>query len=290
MTNAVVVFGSSGMLGSKVVQQLHKRPQFVGRVSALDKTKFDVSRADTTEIVSLLRSIGMQSGSYVVNCVGLTKNRIVSNDLDNNLAALAANTVWPIRLAKAAEILNLKVIQPATDCVYSGRTGDYDETYAHDPTDLYGKTKSLGEVESEVVMHLRSSFIGTQGSNKPKMLFEWLNNIEPGSKVNGFTNHFWNGVTASLLAQVFVGVIEKRIFYPGITHLVPADTVSKLTLLELILDFLDRTDVEVLPTEDEQAINRSLSTHYEERNEVLFSLAGYTERPTISQLIKVSGI
>lgn len=290
MTNAVVVFGSTGMLGSQVVQQLHERPQFVGRFSVLDKTKFDVSRAEITEIVSLLRSIGLQSGSYVVNCVGLTKNRIVSNDLDNNLAALAANTVWPIRLAKAAEILNLKVIQPATDCVFSGCRGDYDETHAHDPTDLYGKTKSLGEVESDVVMHLRSSFIGTQGSNKPKMLFEWLNNIEPGSKVNGFTNHFWNGVTASLLARVFVGVIEERIFYPGITHLVPADTVSKLTLLELILDFLDRTDVEVLPTEDEQAINRSLSTHYEERNEVLFSLAGYTERPKISQLIKVSGI
>lgn len=287
---AVVVFGSSGMLGSKVVLELQKRAGSVGEVLSLDKSQFDVSTSETGDIVRFLSSLGLRSESYVVNCVGLTKNRINSEKLSDRLAAISVNTVWPIRLAEAAEILNLRVIQPATDCVFSGNTGNYCEVDCHDPNDLYGKTKSLGEVKSDAVMHLRSSFIGRQSPNKPRMLFEWISNIETGARVNGFKNHLWNGVTVSLLAQIFSGLVERRIFYPGVTHLVPASSVSKLTLIQLILDYVGRTDVQVTPTNDSFAINRSLTTMYPDRNASLFSLAGYTEVPTMVQMLEVSGI
>ena len=290
MSNPIVVFGSSGMLGSQVVLELQKLMTPWGPVVALDKDKFDASKAGTAEIIALLRSLGSCEGSYIVNCVGLTKNRINSKQLSDKLAAISTNSVWPIRLAEAAEILNLRVIQPATDCVYSGSRGLYDETDPHDPNDLYGKTKSIGEVDSEVVMHLRSSFIGRQKPNKPNMLFEWVNNLESGSQVRGFTNHYWNGVTVNLMAKAFAGVIEQQIFYPGVTHLVPKNILTKLALIELILDFLGRTDVEVLPFEDEYEVDRSLSTRFLERNELLFSLAGYNESPTVEQVLEISGI
>jgi len=71
---------------------------------------------------------------------------------------------------------------------------------------------------------------------------------------------------------------------------VPNSIVTKLTLIELLLDLLARTDVEVVPFEAEYEVNRSLSTGFLERNEVLFSLAGYTEIPTVEQVLQVSGI
>lgn len=290
LRDAVVVFGSSGMLGSQIILELQRRGGSVGEVVAFDKNEFDVSRTETGEIVSMLSSLGLQSESYVVNCVGVTKNRINSVQLGGRLAAISANTLWPIRLAEAAEILNLKVIQPATDCVFSGIRGNYDEADRHDPTDLYGTTKSLGEVNSDAVMHIRSSFIGRQVPNKPRMFFEWISNIETGARVNGFKNHLWNGVTVNLLAQIFSGLIERRIFYPGVTHLVPASSVSKLTLIELVLEYVGRTDVQVIPTNDKSAVNRLLTTKYPDRNARLFSLAGYTEVPTLKQILEVSGI
>jgi len=290
MSDPIVVFGSSGMLGSQVVLELRRRKPDSAQVVAIDKDRFDVSKVDTAEIIRMLSSLGVREESYIVNCVGITKNRINSKRVGDNLAAINTNSIWPIRLADAAEALNLRVIQPATDCVFSGSRGNYHESDPHDPNDLYGKTKSIGEVDSEVVMHLRSSFIGRQSPNKPKMLFEWVKNLEPGSQVSGFKNHFWNGVTANLLAKVFAGVIEQKIFYPGVTHLVPNSIVTKLTLIELLLDLLARTDVEVVPFEAEYEVNRSLSTGFLERNEVLFSLAGYTEIPTVEQVLQVSGI
>ena len=43
----------------------------------------------------------------------------------------------------------IKIFQIATDCVYSGRLGKYNEKSEHDDTDIYGVTKSLGEIKKK---------------------------------------------------------------------------------------------------------------------------------------------
>ena len=43
----------------------------------------------------------------------------------------------------------LKVIQIATDCVFDGLKGNYTEDDKHNAIDVYGKTKSLGEVSAD---------------------------------------------------------------------------------------------------------------------------------------------
>jgi dTDP-4-dehydrorhamnose reductase len=69
-------------------------------------------------------------------------------------------------LAIFAEDSGAKVIQIATDCVFSGSNGSYLETDPHDATDVYGKTKSDGEIESSAVMQLRCSIIGRENKGK----------------------------------------------------------------------------------------------------------------------------
>ena len=40
-----------------------------------------------------------------------------------------------------------KIFQIATDCVFSGKIGGYNELSNHDDLDIYGVSKSMGEVK-----------------------------------------------------------------------------------------------------------------------------------------------
>ena len=71
---------------------------------------------------------------------------------------------------------NIKVIQIGTDCVYSGKKGLYSETDKHDPLDVYGKSKSLGEVFDGSALIIRCSIIGPEFKKQKSFLFEWFLN------------------------------------------------------------------------------------------------------------------
>ena len=91
----------------------------------------------------------------------------------------------PHQLARKAESSGAKVIQIATDCVYSGKKGEYVESDEFDPLDVYGKTKSLGEVTSPGVYHLRCSIIGPE-PKEHKFLLDWFLGQPKNARVNGY--------------------------------------------------------------------------------------------------------
>lgn len=72
--------------------------------------------------------------------------------------------MFPHRLADAAARRGQRVIEIATNGVFSGRDAPYDEQSAHDPRDVYGKTKSLGERAASGVVRLRCSIIGPEAA------------------------------------------------------------------------------------------------------------------------------
>ena len=51
-----------------------------------------------------------------------------------------------------------KIFQIATDCVFDGEKGNYSELDSHNARDVYGKSKSLGEVNNKNFYNLRCSF------------------------------------------------------------------------------------------------------------------------------------
>jgi dTDP-4-dehydrorhamnose reductase len=168
--------------------------------------------------------------------------------------------------------------------VFSGRTGHYLETDSHDAEDVYGKTKSLGEVVSDNVMHIRVSTIGRE-LGRSTLLLEWVLSHPHGETIPGFTDHFWNGVTTNHFAKVVKGVIEKDGFRSGLSHLVPADELSKADLVRQIASAFGRSDLIVKDTDSGKPINRTLSTTDPAFNQRLWAGAGYPNIPTIEQLI-----
>jgi dTDP-4-dehydrorhamnose reductase len=223
-------------------------------------------------------------GDYIINCLGVTKPHINDENEQDVARARLVNSLFPAELASLAEDSGSRVIQIATDCVFSGRTGHYLETDAHDAEDVYGKTKSLGEVVSENVMHIRVSTIGRE-LGRSTLLLEWVLSHPQGATIPGYTDHFWNGVTTNHFARVVRGMIENDGFRSGLSHLVPTDELSKADLVRKIASAFGRSDLMVKDTDSGKPINRTLSTTNPDFNRRLWLAAGYPEIPTIEQLI-----
>ena len=279
----MLVLGATGMLGRAVHQKLAESDLVVLEASRTRGLKFD---AEEDLAGDLLRKAGLRTGDFVVNCVGLTKTHIHEDKPETMERAVRLNVLFPIALASASEELNLRVIQVATDCVFSGREGQYFESSSHDACDVYGKSKSLGEVKSDHVMHLRCSLIGPETKGRQSLFFEWVRDAAPNSKLKGYVNHKWNGLTSRAFARIVAGIIENDQFIHGVHHLTPADQLTKYELIKLELELLEREDVQVEAFQAEESIDRTLATNAPETNSMLFAGAGYKRVPTIREMME----
>ena len=279
----VLVFGPSGMLGHEMVRVLKTSGllvQTAGRSSA--DIQFDVESADFSDE-------RFRGFDYLVNCIGLTTHNIDESDPESIRAANLLNAEFPKLMSEFAINSEARVIQIATDCVFSGAKGGYIETDVHDAKDVYGTTKSTGEVSLPEFMHLRSSIIGRERKGK-KSLFEWVNQQPKNAAIPGFTDRLWNGVTTTAFAKVVAGIVGQNTFRPGVWHLIPANKVTKAELVEALAEALGRTDLEMVPAESGTPKDLTLATNDPEFNQLLWNNAGYQSIPTIEELLtEISG-
>jgi len=266
------------MLGHEMVRVLKQEGIDVttaGRSGA--DIEFDVSKID-------LSDARLKGYDYLINCIGLITHNIDEANSNSVLRARQLNTEFPKQLARFAEGSGAKVIQITTDCVFSGSKGSYLETDSHDAIDVYGKTKSEGEVESLAVMQLRCSIIGREQKGK-KSLLEWVIGQPHGATVSGYTDRHWNGVTTTAFAKVVAGIIQSSSFRAGTRHLVPAGQMTKFELVSKISDAFGREDLKVSPKASGVAKDLTLSTIDPEFNDELWGAAGYQSIPSIKELI-----
>jgi dTDP-4-dehydrorhamnose reductase len=244
-----LILGNTGMLGSMLVKT------WEGDFESTNRNQFD---AESLWIPG--------EGERIVNCIGVIKP--YCEDIGR---AIRVNALFPHSLPTDS-------IQIATDCVYSGKKGDYVETDPHDALDVYGKTKSLGEAPH--IKNLRCSIIGPEIKNHVSLL-DWFLSQE---KANGFTNHLWNGITTYHFSKICQGIIRDGIELPNVQHIVPADKVTKAELLRLIAKSYKK-DILVTEVEADEAVDRTLSTLNPELNRRIWKSAGYDTPPTIAQMI-----
>ena len=279
----VLVLGARGMLGGMITRVLRANPAL--EVSATARASgdsgflgFDASRDSADELLHA------DDYEWVINAIGIVKPRIEERDPTGVALAIDVNAAFPHRLAAAARP-DQRVIQIATDGVFSGAAGPYDEIAPHDATDIYARTKSLGEVAAAHVLHLRCSVVGPE-PDRPASLLGWVLSQPRGARINGYTNHRWNGVTTWHFARLCEAVITRRLAdLPSPLHVVPADLVTKAELLELILVAFGRTDITVSHGPAEVKTDRTLSTRHVEANRRLWGVVGYEAAPTIESMI-----
>ncbi len=284
----VLVLGVRGMLGSMVARVLGQRRGLEVTTTSrgdglavpndLPHRRFDVLH-DPIEPL-------LDSGHYdwIINTVGVTKPRIDERVAASIEHAVAVNALFPHRLAAAGANRGQRVIQIATDGVFSGARGPYGESAPHDALDVYGRTKSLGEVPASNVQHLRCSIIGPERPPASSLL-GWILSSSTGTELRGYTDHHWNGVTTLHFAKLCAAVIA-GVEVPLSQHVIPGDTVSKAELLELVLSTFGRHDVTVRPVSGSERVDRTLTTREPEANQRLWRAAGHHTPPTIEEMLR----
>jgi dTDP-4-dehydrorhamnose reductase len=285
--STVLILGASGMLGSAVLKEFSN---FQGGLIATTRAgtslvtdsnvrfwKFDAATDDLGSTFSM-------PIDFVVNCIGIIKPYINDSDPKQTETAFEINGAFPNRLQAWASRRGAKVIQIATDCVFSGSKGNYLETDEHDALDVYGKSKSMGEAKGSSILHLRVSIIGPEVDRNSSLL-EWVRNQPKNAEISGYTDHFWNGITSMHFAKIARGIIENDLFEAGVFHVLPQDSTTKSALVTLIAKHLGRSDIKVIPAATGANINRTLATSFPAKNRAFWLAAGYDSPPTIQQMV-----
>ena len=198
--------------------------------------------------------------------------------------AISVNSNFP-HILNFNKNKNCKVYQIATDCVYDGFNGKYTEDHSHSARDIYGKTKSLGEVNDKNFFNIRCSIIGREIKSF-KSLICWFTNQKKNSTIYGFSNHKWNGITTRHFAKIVSTLVLKNISIPNLIHIVPQDILNKYQLLKIFQKKFNRGDLKIKKSTSNVAIDRTLSTKYYKINKIIHSIMKYKNLPKIKKLVE----
>jgi dTDP-4-dehydrorhamnose reductase len=285
---SILVIGSTGMLGSTVTKFLASTNHEVIEsntsgnplISSNVCVKFDIL---TNSAEELLKQVSVPI-DYIINCSGVIKHKIDDNDLKSVKDAERVNSDFPSELAIAGNAKSLRIIQIATDCVFSGKVGLYDEDSKHDATDIYGVTKSKGETKFDNLMILRCSVIGREINSHVEFI-DWILGQTKDAKLNGFSNHMWNGITTLHFAKIVLGIVSANTFKSGKHHVVPRNSASKFEMINMICKSFAREDIQIEKVLAETAIDRRLDTKFPVMNRDLWLNAGYDKPLSIQEMI-----
>jgi dTDP-4-dehydrorhamnose reductase len=246
----ILILGGAGMLGHKLFQYLRGRhPDTICTVRwALDEqalrkvellhTGGVLQNVDVADFAALERLLVQSSPEVVVNCVGIVKQR---EEAKSAIPSITVNALLPHQVAAICNRVGARLIHFSTDCVFSGRRGNYQEEDLSDAEDLYGRTKFLGEVVGGRALTVRTSMIGRELQHQESLL-EWF--LKQNHKtVAGYTRAMFSGVTTNYLAKLVQLLIEEHSQLAGL-YQVTSQTISKFELLCLLRDAY-RLDIEI---------------------------------------------
>jgi dTDP-4-dehydrorhamnose reductase len=233
----ILVLGATGMLGHKLIQGLSDDYDVYGtirrnistseNIALLNKANL-IGNIDAYNISTINEAIKGLDPDVVINCIGIVKQ---IKEAQDPVRSIIINSLLPHQLANICFNNNIRLIHYSTDCVFSGRKGNYIETDFPDADDLYGRTKLLGELNQPGCLTLRTSIIGRE-LETAHSLIEWFLS-QQGKTVNGFTKAIFSGLTTNTHANVVKKIIDDYPDLEGLYHLA-GDPISKYELLTIV--------------------------------------------------------
>jgi len=131
---------------------------------------------------------------WIVNAIGITKP-YVRDDVPLEVErAVRVNAIFPHELAAAAPPRRARVLQIATDCVFSGREGGYAEGAAHEPARrLRERPRAWAKSEPRT----STTFAARSLDPSPRRGRSYSSGSDANRTAHcpGFTDHGWNGIT-----------------------------------------------------------------------------------------------
>lgn len=253
----LLLFGATGMAGHIAYYYLQSTGKYdIVNVVYRNKLTEDSIIADITDKEAVTDIIHNIRPDYILNCVGV----LIRGSKDHPDNAILINAYFPHLLKRLSDEVGAKLIHISTDCVFSGRKGNYSETDFKDADDVYGRSKALGEIINDKDLTIRTSIIGPELKENGEGLFHWF--MHQHGKINGFQTAIWGGVTTLELAKAIDIAIDQEI--TGLVHLSNGVGISKYNLLLLFKKIWNKNEIEIISM-DANGIDKSImkSTHFD---------------------------
>jgi dTDP-4-dehydrorhamnose reductase len=262
----ILIFGATGMLGHTLLAQFLKRDGFNVRATARNvetlinegsgASQAIVPNVDANNFESVLKVLADLKPDVVINCIGVIKQLEAAKD---PLTSITINALFPHRLALACKAAGSRLIHVSTDCVFRGDKGNYTEDDPSDATDLYGRTKFLGEVDYPHCVTLRTSIIGheLQGCYS---LIDWF--LAQQGRVNGYTGAIYTGFPTAEMARIIAEYVIPNPDLSGLYH-VSSEPISKYELLQLVARRYAK-EIEIVPYADFHCDRSLVSSRFRE--------------------------
>ena len=250
----ILILGASGMIGNGIMQEMSNNDESIVfgtyNKNFYFKNHKNFFKLDLFLEGSFKNLFHKLNPNYVINCAGITKH-IDHKFTKDEVKYL--NAELPHMLAKHCTENKSKLIHVSSDCVFSGKKGNYSENDETDANDLYGITKAAGEIKDNNNITVRTSTIGFEIGSKYGLL-EWF--LSQDKNVKGYTQAFFSGLSnyhlSSVIREIFIKKDLKGLFN------VSGEKISKYNLLKLINKKFE-TGIEVIKDHNTLAIDRSLN-------------------------------
>jgi dTDP-4-dehydrorhamnose reductase len=230
----ILIFGVTGLLGSQLYEEFILNKKFLTKgvsrkknahllKSSLKKNLIYLDEINNYQKIKKIFNIFKPNA--VINCVGTIKQ---SNSIYNKDVTIFSNSIFPHILSSLCLHYKARLVHFSTDCVFSGKKGNYKENDTLDADDFYGKTKIIGEIINPNSITFRTSIIGKE-LYKKKSLLEWF--LKKKKSINGFRYAYFSGLPVKEIYRVVNKVILKKKIH-GIFHL-SSKRINKYDLLKL---------------------------------------------------------
>lgn len=206
-----------------------------------------VDVTDKNAVAKVVRDVCPE---LIINCIGV----LIKGSKEYPDNAIYINAYFPHFLKKISDEVGAKLIHISTDCVFSGKKGNYTENDFRDADDVYGRSKALGEIINDKDLTLRTSIIGPELKSNGEGLFHWF--MCQQGVVNGFKTAVWGGVTTLELAKAIDDAIRQR--KTGLIQLSNGMGITKYDLLHLFKKIWERNGIEIFPY-DGNGIDKSIA-------------------------------
>lgn len=251
-----LILGCNGMAGHQISLYLQEQGHDVTGF-ALEKSKLlkKSIAGDATDFKNLSDIIKTGKYNSVINCIGIL-NQFAEN---NHPLAVMLNSYLPHVVAESANAVGTQVIHMSTDCVFSGKKGNYTEEDIPDGTTFYDRSKALGELNDDKNITLRNSIVGPDINQKGIGLLNWF--MQQSGDINGYTGAIWTGQTTLQLAKTMEVAAKERA--TGLYNTVPAESINKYDLLKLFNKYFRKNKLSIHPIEGVSADKSLKRTKFE---------------------------
>ncbi|HTK81495.1 MAG TPA: dTDP-4-dehydrorhamnose reductase [Bacteroidota bacterium] len=229
----VLITGSNGLLGQKLVELLSNSPNYMmlltskQEASVFQDERLQYRQLDISHKQQLSDVVEEFEPEIIVNTAAMTN---VDQCETEREAAWRANVTGVENLVRSAKLVGARIIQLSTDYVFDGKSGPYNEVDRPNPLSYYGRTKLASENVLQTsgipAAILRTMVLYGIGFGIKLNFALWLlKNLSEDKPVRVVDDQVGNPTLADDLAYAILKIIELE--RTGVYNVAGPDLVSR---------------------------------------------------------------